>query len=151
MARTIVLGYDGSECAREALEVAVGLARDATGSTIVVVNGLEVNLSVGGGPMAAELVVPELQDAELPAEAAVSRVLDDATARIAAAGVPVESTIEHKAPFAALLDVAKARNADLIVVGSHGSGAIRGVLLGSTSYKLLHHSTVPVVVVPHRH
>jgi nucleotide-binding universal stress UspA family protein len=78
-------------------------------------------------------------------------VLDDATVRIAAAGVPVESTIEHKAPFAALLDVAKARNADLIVVGSHGSGAIRGVLLGSTSYKLLHHSTVPVVVVPHRH
>ena len=150
MARTIILGYDGSDCAREALEVAVGLARDAPGSRIVVVQGYEVNLAAGGGPMAAELMVPELQDVEPPAEAALERVVDEATARIAAAGVPVTSMLEPKAPIAALLDVAEKEGADMIVVGSHGTGAIRGVLLGSTPYKLLHHSTVPVVVVPYR-
>ncbi len=39
----------------------------------------------------------------------------------------------------------------MIVVGSHGAGALRGIVLGSTPYKLLHHSRVPVLVVPHRH
>ena len=151
MAHTIILGYDGSECAKEALEVAIGLAREATGSTIVVVHGVEVNLSLGGGPMAAELMVPELQEVELPAEAAARCVLDEAAALIADAGVQAESSLERTAPFAALLDAAKARNADMIVVGNHGTGAIRGALLGSTAYKLLHHSTIPVVVVPHRH
>jgi nucleotide-binding universal stress UspA family protein len=151
MARTIVLGYDGSECANEALDAAVDLARGQPGSRIVVVHGCEVNLSVGGGPMAAELIVPELQDVDPPAEAGIRRLLDEAAASIAAAGVAVESMLEWKTASAALLDVAKKEGADMIVVGSHGTGAIRGVLLGSTPYKLLHHSHVPVLVVPHRH
>ena len=52
---------------------------------------------------------------------------------------------------AALLDVAEEQGADMTVVGSHGAGALRGIVLGSTPYKLLHHSRVPVLVVPHRH
>jgi len=152
MARTIILGYDGSECAKDALDAAVDLARDQPGSRIVVVHGREVNLAIGGGPMAAELIFPELEDGEpLPAEAAIRPLLDEAAARIAAAGVGVESTLQSKSASAALLDVAEREDADMIVVGSHGTGAIRGVLLGSTPYKLLHHSHVPVLVVPHRH
>jgi len=151
MARTIILGYDGSECAREALDAAVDLARDRPGSRIIVVHGREVNLAVGGGPMAAELIVPELEDSEpLPAEAAVRSLLDEAAARIVAAGVAVESTFVGRSSSAALLDVAEREGADMIVVGSHGTGAIRGMLLGSTPYKLLHRSHVPVLVVPHR-
>ena len=99
MAHTIILGYDGSECAKEALEVAIGLAREATGSMIVVVHGVEVNLSLGGGPMAAELMVPELQEVELPAEAAARCVLDEAAALIADAGVQAESSLERMAPL----------------------------------------------------
>jgi nucleotide-binding universal stress UspA family protein len=151
MARTIVLGYDGSECGEEALDAAIDLARDQPESRIIVVHGREVNLAVGGGPMAAELIVPELEDVEPPAEAGIRSWLDEAAARIAGAGVAVDSELEWKSASAALLDVAAREDADMIVVGNHGTGAIRGVLLGSTTYKLLHHSHVPVVVVPHRH
>ena len=35
-----------------------------------------------------------------------------------------------------------------IVVGSHGEGAVSAAFLGSTALKLLHHSEVPVLVVP---
>ena len=101
--------------------------------------------------MAAELMVPELEEVEPPAEAAARRLLDEAAARIEDAGVRSESALERKAPFAALLDAAKARRADMIVVGNHGTGAIWGALLGSTAFKLLHHSPISVVVVPHRH
>jgi len=39
----------------------------------------------------------------------------------------------------------------VIVVGIHGAGALRGILFGSTPFKLLRHSRVPALVVPRRH
>ena len=46
------------------------------------------------------------------------------------------------------MQLADERNAAAIVVGSHGEGAVSGAFLGSTALKLLHHSKVPVLVVP---
>jgi nucleotide-binding universal stress UspA family protein len=36
----------------------------------------------------------------------------------------------------------------MIVVGTHGERPLLGVVLGSTAYKLLHRSNVPILVVP---
>ena len=44
--------------------------------------------------------------------------------------------------------VAEARDAPVIVAGSHGEGPITGALLGSVAYKLVHQSRRPVLVVP---
>jgi nucleotide-binding universal stress UspA family protein len=43
---------------------------------------------------------------------------------------------------------AAARQADLVVLGSRGLGAVSGVVLGSLSHRLLGTTTVPVLVVP---
>ena len=51
-------------------------------------------------------------------------------------------------PAAALVEVADARDARFIVVGTWGEGPLRGAFLGSTPYKLLHLADRPVVVVP---
>jgi nucleotide-binding universal stress UspA family protein len=47
-----------------------------------------------------------------------------------------------------ILSVAKDESADLIIVGSHGRSALTRVLLGSISTELVHHSTIPLLVVP---
>ena len=47
-----------------------------------------------------------------------------------------------------LLEQAREKNAAAIVVGSHGEGAMSAAFLGSTALKLLHHSEIPVLVVP---
>jgi nucleotide-binding universal stress UspA family protein len=47
---------------------------------------------------------------------------------------------------AALLDAAEA--ADLVVVGSRGLGGFKGLVLGSVSHHVAHHSTCPVIVLP---
>ena len=52
-------------------------------------------------------------------------------------------------PCSALLRMSEApHSVDLIVVGTRGSGAHSGTLLGSTSLELVEHSSVPVVIVP---
>jgi len=50
-------------------------------------------------------------------------------------------------PYEAILDTAKQRNCDLIVMASHGHGGIRGLLIGNETQKVLTHSHLPVLVV----
>lgn len=151
MTQTIILGYDGSPCAQAALDAAVELASGCPDSKIVIVHGAAVNLAAGAGPMTAELLLEGAADVRSRAEAGMKPLMDEAAARVAAAGVAVETRVEWKTASAALMDVAEELGANMIVVGTYGAGALRGVLLGSTPYKLLHRSEIPVLVVPHRH
>jgi nucleotide-binding universal stress UspA family protein len=47
-----------------------------------------------------------------------------------------------------IVELAQARNAPLIVVGSRGLGAVTGALLGSVSSAIIHRADRPVLVVP---
>jgi nucleotide-binding universal stress UspA family protein len=51
-------------------------------------------------------------------------------------------------PVEALIEVATARSAELIAVGHGASGPLKGALLGSVTYEIVHRSTIPVLVVP---
>ena len=75
-------------------------------------------------------------------------MVDQAATALEAAGAEVERVVVDGPPVDALLDAAGESHADLIVVGSHGEGAMSAAFLGSTAMKLLHHSEVPVLVVP---
>ncbi|QKT06473.1 universal stress protein [Gordonia sp. X0973] len=61
--------------------------------------------------------------------------------------VQVERVVVPDDPGKAIIDVATDRGASLIVVGSRGRGGFKGLLLGSTSQKVLQHSEVPVMIV----
>jgi nucleotide-binding universal stress UspA family protein len=50
-------------------------------------------------------------------------------------------------PAHALIEQATATAAQLVVVGSHGRGSAAGLVLGSVSHAVLHHSPCPVAVV----
>jgi nucleotide-binding universal stress UspA family protein len=56
--------------------------------------------------------------------------------------VPVEVMVSHDSPASVLAGVS--HGAQLVIVGSHGRGAIAGALLGSTGIQLLHHADCPV-------
>ena len=136
MAWTIVLGYDGSACANAALTAAVDSAK-AYGDGIVVAFGAGV-YAIGEDADHQKLVRKMGDDwAEEALSAIRSAGVDNATA-----------VVVDARPAEALLQVARERDARMIVVGTHGEHPLTGAVLGSVPHKLLHLSKVPVLVVP---
>ncbi len=56
-------------------------------------------------------------------------------------------TVTKMSPKQAILEEAEKRNADLIIMGSHRHSVLADAMLGTTTLKILHRSTIPVMVV----
>ena len=67
-----------------------------------------------------------------------------------ALGRPAERRVVHGDPAIEICRVAEEGRFDLVVIGSHGSGFLKQVLLGSVSHHVLHHAPCPVLVVRER-
>ena len=134
---TIVLGYDESPGARRALVQAIDIAGRMNEVLVV------VYADAPPSRMGEEFTAHSDALAERGA-----RALGEATAAAQAAGIAVEVELVEERPAQALLDVADARDARLIVVGTYGESPLRSAILGSTPHKLLHWSTRPVLCVP---
>ena len=138
MSRTIVVGVDGSGCADCAVERAIELA-SGLGDSLVVAYAVEPpGRSVGD----------EWREAQRALEEIGTPMVEKAVARAAEAGVSAEPVLVPKRPAEALLALADEHNARMIVVGSASERPLTGLILGSVPHKLVHRSTVPVLVVP---
>lgn len=82
--------------------------------------------------------------------ASLLRFLEESAARLRSAGITVETrliekfggTIAH-----VILDEAMSWKADLLVMGTHGRSGLAHVLLGSVAEEVLHHATIPMLLV----
>jgi nucleotide-binding universal stress UspA family protein len=139
----ILIATDGSELAEKAVDQGLAMAK-AVGAKVVVVRVTSVP-----APMVYEGVVVALPTEEIRAEIA-ARVGEYFTAlksKAAALGVGMETLhVEQDNPWEAIIDTAKSKGANLIVMASHGRRGISAVLLGSETQKVLTHSTIPVLV-----
>src|ERR1035441_2802784 len=68
--------------------------------------------------------------------------------RLEGTGVDAEIAVLHGAPVATILGEAARANADYIVMGSHGHGALYHFFVGGTAGGVIQKSPCPVVVVP---
>jgi nucleotide-binding universal stress UspA family protein len=144
MFRSIVVGTDGSDTARQAVRQATELAR-SVGARIELVSAYE---PVSDARLREEsLHVPEdLQWMVNPRED-VSAMLEEAAREIRAGGVEVEVFARQGDPADAILDVAEERGSDLIVVGNKGMTGAKRFLLGSVPNKVSHHAPCSVLII----
>jgi nucleotide-binding universal stress UspA family protein len=134
----LILGYDGSDGARHALEVAISLAGPVGEPLVVAFAAAPPGRSVGD-EYRQHLAALTERGRELTA-AAVARATE--------AGVTAEAVVADRKVVDLLLDLADEHSARMIVVGTYGESPLRGAVLGSTPHKLLHLSRVPVLAVP---
>ncbi|MGH3115488.1 MAG: universal stress protein [Gaiellaceae bacterium] len=147
MAGSIVCGVDGSSDSQAALKVAAQFA-DRLGSTLILAHVAEVAhvpyaaAYPFGGTAGPTAMTEETESAEEAAARLLERValnagLADSERRVA---------IGH--PAERLAELADEEDADLIVVGSRGRGALTAAFLGSVSYSLVGIARCPVLIAP---
>ena len=135
--KKILVATDGSENGRHALDEALELARRAAPS-ITILYVRHTPLPVLGDPFYQRALSAELRRA-------------NETVAIAAAvahsmGVEAETEVLEGGPAERILELARLRDVDLIVVGSRELRPIAGALLGSVSRQVVHRADRPVLV-----
>jgi nucleotide-binding universal stress UspA family protein len=141
MYASIIVGTDGSETARRAVDEAGRLAK-ALGGELHIVSAFEPvrGTRIVGAPEAAARTLAVAPDA------VVQGVVEEAEANMRVQGVQAKSHTITGDAADALLEVAEQENADLIVVGSRGMHGVKRVL-GSVPNKVSHHARCSVLIV----
>lgn len=141
--KTIIVPVDFSQQSEYALEVAASLARKYH-SQIIVLHMLELNYAMISS---SEAYHPEQTVFLLKAaEKRLGEFLDKDYLE----GVEVTPVIKHYKVFSEVNEVAKAHEADLIVMGSHGTDGLQEIFIGSNAERVVRYSDVPVIVVKDR-
>jgi nucleotide-binding universal stress UspA family protein len=135
--QSLVVGYDGSEESKRALDRAAALAKG--GASLTVVTAVPFQTHAGGRSMGA------VEEREGIAEERT--VLDQVKSQLKAQGVDAHTLEGEGDPAEVIIEAAKRTNAELIVVGTRGHGAARRLVLGSVSLKVVHEAPCDVLVV----
>ena len=144
MFRSIVVGTDGSDTARKAVDEAIDLAK-AVGAALCLVSAYEP-VPKARLREEARQTPADLQWMINPREE-VDQTLSEAADVVREAGVEVEIFAREGDPADAILDVAEERGADLIIVGNKGMTGARRFLLGSVPNNVSHHAPCSVIIV----
>ena len=147
MFKHILLPTDGSKLSDRAIQRGIELAA-ALGARVTAVHVIpELRM------MADEsFVLPNTADLkrryDKEAKARAEKMLDKIGERAQSAGVKYESVaVTGDVPYEQIIETAKKRKCDLIMMASHGRRGLSGLLLGSETSKVLTHSKCPVLVI----
>jgi nucleotide-binding universal stress UspA family protein len=139
--RHILVPTDFGECAEQALEIAIGLATKLD-AKLTLLHVCE--LPVSAYAMYAQGLYFPMDELE----AAAKKALEEATAKLLTRMPNAESILASGTAVEQILSARKERNADLIVMGTHGRRGLSRVLLGSVAEKTVRLCPVPVLTVP---
>jgi len=145
MYERILVPVDGSPTSNRGLDEAIRLAK-LTGARLRLVHGIDqLSFSTGFEIYTGDVAGLLRESGE--------KILGEARARAAAAGVPVESFLSEsfgQRVSDLVLEQAGAFHADLIVLGTHGRRGVGRLLLGSDAEQIVRVAAVPVLLVRDR-
>lgn len=139
----IFVGEDESKPAEAATWLAVDLAAKEPGTHVVFCNVVDTTRLYDRARTYGYDVAPILRGIKEE----IGVVLDRAVASAAKKHVDCEKLILEGDPLTEFLEIAQKRNANLIIVGSHGRGGLQRLFLGSFAEHVVRRSHCPVLVV----
>ena len=150
MYANILLSTDGSDLARKGVEHGMALAKAVNAKVTVVTVTEPMYIDYGSGhasgyiPSQAEMDRYDAAHKEL-----AGKVLDGARATADQIGLSAELLhVPNAHPATAIIETAKSRGCDLIVMATHGRRGLRKLFMGSQTSEVLVNGSVPVLVVP---
>ncbi len=139
--KRILLPFDGSVHSINATQYAVELAK-LLGAHVTILNCYEWR---GYMPEVPEMLVDDIKsNMKLDAE----KIIKKAEGIFETKGVDYKVEIVAGPAGLVLTNLAKSKEYDLIIMGSHGHSDIAGLFLGSVTHKVLNTIYCPVLVVP---
>jgi nucleotide-binding universal stress UspA family protein len=139
----ILVATDFGEAADSALQYGRELA-GKFGATLHVLNVVEDLASTGFALEAYSAIVPELQrEAEATARHRLHALVLDSDV----SGPQTKTSVKNGPAAYAIVDYAREHDIDLIVMGTHGRGALAHVVIGSVAERVVRLAPCPVLTV----
>lgn len=139
MFENILLAVDGSEHAMKAAHVASSLANAMNSQTLRIV--------VAYDTIPVHLGDPYMQNAVNARISETEEIIQRAVQAVWGVSAQIYTEMIEGNPAEAIIEVARNRESDVIIMGSRGLGKLAGLLLGSTSQKVLSLAPCPVLIV----
>lgn len=138
--KSIIVPIDFSEQSEKALKVAATLAKKH-GSELLVLHMLELSPAImtESGYVSQEQIVHLIKMGE--------KRFSDFLDRRFLEGIKIIPIIKHYKVFSEVNEVAQKHNADLIVMGSHGTDGLQEIFIGSNTERVVRTSEIPVLVI----
>ena len=149
MYANILLSTDGSDVARKGVEQGIALAKALNARLTIITVTEALPVDYGSGHASGWIPTQdEIDSHDAACKARAGKVLDDARAMSEQIGKSAEFLhVPNAHPATAIIETAKSRGCDLIVMASHGRSGVSAMLLGSETMKVLTHTRRPVLVV----
>lgn len=143
MYKNILIPTDGSDLADKAVKYGIDFAREAKAKITV----LTVSAPFHVFTFNTQAVEDTPEEYRKRMHEYTAKTLAKAAGAAKAAGVACDTVeVEHEHPHQAIIDTAKSRGCDLIMMASHGRRGVSAIVLGSETVKVLTHSEIPVLV-----
>ena len=139
MFEKVLLAVDGSEHALHAARTAADLARTMNSKEFRIVVAYDFIPPYLGEPNMQQAINARMEDAQ--------SVLQNAVKEVGELPCEIHTELIEGPTAEAIIGVATTRKSDVIVMGSRGLGRLAGLLLGSTSQKVVAHAPCPVLIV----
>jgi nucleotide-binding universal stress UspA family protein len=147
MYKHILLPTDGSKLADRAIIHGINLAK-ALGAKVTLLSVVPEFRMIADESFAMPMSMQVKQRYEKEVTERAQKKLATVSARIAKAGLQSASVVvSSDLPYQQIIEVARKRKCDVVVMASHGRRGLTGLLLGSETVKVLTHSKIPVLVV----
>jgi nucleotide-binding universal stress UspA family protein len=138
MFEQILLAVDGSEHALKAAKLAGDLARAVNSAHLRIVIAYDRIPPYLGEPNFQHIIDTRLREA--------NESLDKARTAVGKVPAVVHTELIEGEPAEAIINVAAMQKSSVIVMGSRGFGQLLGLVLGSTSQKVVSHAPCPVLI-----
>jgi nucleotide-binding universal stress UspA family protein len=147
MISKILVATDGSETAWKAVKYATGLARQ-TGAAITVLSVIDKSALLAQSIPAVSAPTRLMEPVEDYMGQAAEAYLEKAEKLCRKSNVKFRKVVRAGHPVDEIVKEAEKSKVDLIIMGSHGRGAMRAAVLGSITFGVIHRDTkIPVLIV----